>query len=294
MQVTEAYVALKSRFREAMNEIGVISDLQAIVWDYFELKCFSFGSPILGTSPLHPLTVTVDQNGLVLVADAGNRRVQTFDPDGKLLKTINTGPLTGVVSGPGGSVYTCHKRIEVFTSSGTFSHTIGRHGSEDGQFSSIRGMALSEDNLLHVLNEKQHRVLVFTSEGKYLPSFGEKDLGTPRGIAIDQGDIYIADNKICSRVLGFHSSGKRFRTIQHADMTGHLMGVAVSPTGFIYITDVNGLIWVFNPHGKFVRYISSFKGERIRLPGGIAISSEGMVYLSDVLARRILAFPALF
>lgn len=63
-------------FREALTEVGVIPDLQAIIWGYFERNKFTFGSQGDANGEFAmPLGVCVNKD-LVYVSDSDHNRVQ--------------------------------------------------------------------------------------------------------------------------------------------------------------------------------------------------------------------------
>ena len=61
-------------------------------------------------------------------------------------------------------------------------------------------------------------------------------------------------------------------------------GFAVDRRDKLYITDAQlGAILVYQPNGKFLRYIGNRKGERLfERPGGIAVDqASGHIYVAD-------------
>ena len=73
----------------------------------------------------NPHSLTIDSDGLILVADSGNNRVSVFKQDG------------------------------------TFDHCFGIEGTDDGQFKHPQGVALSPNGKLYVSDRDNHRVQVF-------------------------------------------------------------------------------------------------------------------------------------
>jgi DNA-binding beta-propeller fold protein YncE len=92
------------------------------------------------------------------------------------------------------------------------------------------------------------RVVQLTADGKFLRTFagrkgsGPGELDTPHGVAVDaQGRVLVADsgNK---RVSVFDENGTFLKTL-HAPSRG---GLAVTPDGSVYVSDVNaGAVTVF-------------------------------------------------
>ena len=73
-----------------------------------------------------------------------------------------------------------------------------RNGEGNGELNSPSGISTDSDNVVYV-TEGNHRVSVFTCEGKFLTSFGTKgsepgQFDEPYGIAVDKnGVVYVTD-----------------------------------------------------------------------------------------------------
>ena len=94
---------------------------------------------------------------------------------------------------------------------------VGSRGSADGQFQYPCGIVFDDSNNLFVVDGYNHRVQKFDIGGKYLLQFGSKGAGpgqlsSPRGIALRNGRLYIADsgNK---RVSIFQTTGQFCHTV---------------------------------------------------------------------------------
>lgn len=149
------------------NELLVLDTRQAAVLRYnrYDLKLKGrFGSRGTDYGQFnHPTTLTVNNNGEILVNDALNFRIQIFSPTGE------------------------------------FRHAFGKAGDSPGYFSRPKGIAVDSDNNIYVVDTLFDNVQIFDAKGGVLLSFGQSgqaagEFWMPTGIFIDQNDrIYVAD-----------------------------------------------------------------------------------------------------
>jgi len=86
-------------------------------------------------------------------------------------------------------------RIQIFSENHKHIRSIGSRGSGDGQFIDISGIAIDLKNgVIFGSDPKRGKVLAFTREGHFLYSFGE--FKSPAGIAFNtpKGQLWIADS----------------------------------------------------------------------------------------------------
>ena len=137
---------------------------------------------------------------------------------------------------------------------GKFIKKFGSEGIGDGQFNGPCGMSVDGDNRIIVTDWNNHRIQVFTSDGKFLFSFGDKGDGKllhPRfAIYHDNADVFV-----------------------------------VSDTG-------NDVIKVFDKHGGFVKSIGSPGLKRGELcgPRGLAIDKNSNIIVCDFENHRLQVF----
>ena len=88
--------------------------------------------------------------------------------------------------------------VQVLNSDLTFSSTFGKDGDGKGQFWYPTGIACDSAGEVYVADTNNHRIQVFTAEGKFVGIFGVcgQELSSPYGIAIDSSNmVYVSESK---------------------------------------------------------------------------------------------------
>ena len=168
-----------------------------------------------------PTGLAITREGLVAVSDYENKCVSLFDLDGKYRNRIGAGKLLGpkglAITKQGDLVVVDNKgsSVVIFSSEGKIKTKFGTRGSDLPQFAGPHFVAInSHENIIvtdfhnhsvkvtrHTLITELHDVCskVFTSEGKFIYSFGSKGEGNgqfngPTGVAVDtMNNIIVAD-----------------------------------------------------------------------------------------------------
>ena len=219
-------------------------------------RVLSFGSHGCGVGQfLDPWGVTVDGEGNIFVADKGNHRVQKFTSEGKFLAAAGTkgrGPLqflspTDVAFNAGDrKLYVADRdngRIQVLNSDLSFSSCFGKPGAVRGQFNYAMGVACDSTGKVFVADCANHRIQVFTAEGRCLNVFsrcGLDELRYPIGVAVDRnGRVYVTEGCSKRRVCVFTVEGQFVMTFG-----GHWVdanGLAVDSHGLVFVCANNGV-----------------------------------------------------
>jgi len=164
---------------------------------------------------------------------------------------------------------------------------------DDGLFQTAHSVTIDSQGFLWGTDSTDHVVYKFSPEGRLLMTLGKKGVAgdnksrdmfnQPNHVAIaPNGDIYVSDGYQNSRVVHFNSSGQFVRIIGgvKGSQPGELQlphGVALDSQGRILVNDSdNQRVSVFDKEGKFV--------ETWAFPsrGGIAVTTDDTVYISDV------------
>ena len=185
-------------------------------------------------------------------------------------------------------------RITIHDKDGEYLSHWGTHGSGDGEISSPSGLAIRDD-ILFVVDSKNHRVQKFTLDGKYLGQFGSfgdgpGQLNRPWGIGLDKdGNVFVADWRN-DRIQSFTADGKWLASFGQPGTGGDASvarkhggirlvprpvgvfnrptGVAVDKDGDIYVADwLNNRVQVLTPEGRF---ITEFTGDAALSRWGVA------------------------
>ncbi|MFN8528205.1 MAG: TIGR03663 family protein [Anaerolineae bacterium] len=164
-----------------------------------------------------PRDIVTDPQGYVYVADTGNKRIRVYTPNGEFVRDIGTGggdpgqlnePAGMAVSSDGRLFVadTWNRRISVFsTADGTALYQFPVLGwYEDLGNRPYIAVDLPRD-LLYVGDPDAGRILVYTTNGTCIGSFGQKGdpaqfmdntmFATISGLAVDaDGNVYIVDS----------------------------------------------------------------------------------------------------
>jgi tripartite motif-containing protein 71 len=266
----------------------------------------SFGSVGSANGQLKtPQGVTTDAQGNVWVADSENHRLQKFSPQGQYLSQFGSlGSANGQLNTPSdiavtasGDLWVVDKgndRIQKFSAQGAYLGQFGGLGSGQGQFNDPWGIAIGPNGTIWVSDRANNRIQQFTASGTFIRSVGNSGSGNgqfsgPVGIAVDpSNNVWVVD-RVNNRVQQFSSTGQylsQFGSKGSAD--GQFEGpraIEVAPSGNLVVTDrwLNR-VQVISPHGVPV---AVFGTGQVSGPEGIAIGSDGVIYLSSASGDRI-------
>jgi peptidylamidoglycolate lyase len=202
----------------------------------------------------------------------GNTTWITADGKGQVVVLVRTAPY-----------------FRVFTRDGAFVKAFG----SDVPFESAHSVTIDRQGFLWVTDSVAHAVYKLTADGRVLMTLGKKGVAgdnasrdlfnQPNHVAVaPNGDIYVSDGYVNARVVQFSTGGQFVRIIGgvKGSQPGQLQlphGVALDSRGRLLVNDSdNQRVSVFDASGTFVEswpYPSR---------GGIAVSADDTVYISDV------------
>ena len=252
-----------------------------------------------------PRAVAVDEDGHAWVADFGNHRVVTLDPDLQPLAAYGRqGGDVGQFQQPcalalaSGRVYvadTWNGRVQVLDRAGQAT------AEWRGSFFGPRGIAAGPDGRVYLADTGNHRVRVFDRDGNEIGAWGQRgagpsDLDEPMCVAVGaKGRVFVCDNGN-ARVSVFDSAGTFERSFA---VPGWRAGVysepkmAVAPAGMVWVTvPLAGVVRAYGPDGSMRRELTGPPGgPPFRTPLGIAYDDRGPSLLVTDLEHRVVRVP---
>ncbi len=131
-----------------------------------------------------------DKEGNIVVLEPHYQRVNQFSPEGKLVaqwgaRGTNAGqftlPRAVAVNSRGDlfvSEYTTLDRVQAFSGANrNLLMVFGRPGTGDGEFNRAEGLGIDGADRIYVADSCNHRIQIFSPEGKWLRSFGRAGRG---------------------------------------------------------------------------------------------------------------------
>ena len=179
--------------------------------------------------------------------------------------------------------------FRVFTPDGKPVKTWG----DAGLFNLAHSVHVAPDGALWASDPQAHVVHKFSPDGKLLMTLGKKGVAgddtsrdafnQPNGLGFaPNGDVFVSDGYVNSRVVQFTADGKFVRIIggKKGSAPGELQiphGVAIDPQGRIIVADSdNKRLSIFDKEGRFLKVIAAPSR------GGLATTPDGTIYVSDV------------
>jgi DNA-binding beta-propeller fold protein YncE len=172
-----------------------------------------------------------DTNGNIVIVEPHYQRVNHFAPDGTLVEQwgsrgTNLGqlvlPRSVVVNSRGDvfvSEYTTVDRVQGFSLQGRKPIlVVGRPGTGDGEFNRAEGLAVDAQDRIYVADSCNHRIQIFSRDGKWLKTYGKAgrgpgELSYPFDVRVDrEGRQYICEFGN-SRIQVFDTNNKPLEII---------------------------------------------------------------------------------
>ena len=150
-----------------------------------------------------------------------------------------------------------NKRVQIFSSDGTYLRSVGSEGDQEGEFDYPTGIAYLNNGNIVVADSINNRVQIFTERGEYLTQIGgegnlDHQFNYPWGLSVDSdGNIIVADsnNKL---IEIFTPSGQFLRKFGGEDLLVDPIHCIQKDQYFIVSDWGDNSIKVFNAEGNFL------------------------------------------
>jgi WD40 repeat protein len=212
------------------------------------------------------------------------------------------GGLTTWVAADGkGSVIVMVRAVPYFRVFTTDGKPVKTWGEDKSLFNQAHSIQFGPDGSLWATDPNDHVVHKFSADGKVLLTLGKKGVpgddtardafNRPNAVGFGpNGEIYVSDGYVNSRIVQFTGDGKFVRIIggKKGSGPGELQlphGVVVDRQGRIIVADSdNKRLSVFSKDGAFIKTLAAPSR------GGLVITADGTLYVSDVNAGAVTVF----
>jgi DNA-binding beta-propeller fold protein YncE len=181
-------------------------------------------------------------------------------------------------------------------------------------WSEVAAVATDSRDRVYVFDRGEHPVMVFDSDGTFVRAWGEGVFARPHGLFVGPDDSVYCTDDLDHTVRKFDQDGRLlltlgrsgqpsdsgatgmdYRTIVRACAPFHYpTNVAISPRGEIYVSDGygNARVHKFSPDGRLLVSWGEPGGGpgQFRIPHGIAVDREGVVFVADRENSRLQLF----
>lgn len=134
------------------------------------------------------------------------------------------------------------------------------------------------------------RVYDFVAKTNHLLTDNNSLLSKPIGLAIDSHDrLYVADGE-AGQIVVFNAEHQLLQFIKHPDLVRPAYLAVDDSKDRLYVSDgKDSKILIFDLSGKLIK---TFGQGQVILPQGIAVSSDGRIFVAEALMARISIFSA--
>ena len=257
-----------------------------------------------------PRGVAIAPNHDVWVSDSRKDCIEEFSEGGAFIREFGTpGSQPGELSSPQGiavdakgDVWVADSgnfRVEEFSETGAPLQSFGSPGASEGQFEDPVAVALGSQGHVFVVDsaplQNVDRVEEFSEQGAFVRAFSsagseeaELEFNGPKGIAIAEGNVWIAD-EFSSRIEEFsEATGRPLRRFGVAGAAPGALdlpaGVALDSEHHVWVADAGSdRIDEFTQDGGLLAsFGSTGSGEgQFLAPSALAVTPGGSVWVAD-------------
>ena len=242
--------------------------------------------------------VAIGTNDEIVIVDYAKKCVIVLDRNFALLAVIGKGSGDCRLVNPDGvavskdgiiavSDWGSSHQVKKYSLQGQLLSVIGnKKGNKHGQFSGPLGLVFSTTNMLHVVDEKNHRVQVFQPDNKFAFAFGSEgsnpgQFQKPVRIAIDTDNTVLISDYGGNHISLFSHTGSFISRIT----CDRPFAITVIPDGYIIAgcSGDNNKIRIWSPNHLLIHQFGkkgSQQGEFKNILG-IAMNSTGNITVAD-------------
>jgi len=160
-----------------------------------------------------------------------------------------------------------------------------------GGLSSPNGVAIDASGNLYVADSQNYGVGKIARNGTLVSMWGNHGAGPgqfeqPVAVAVDSIGNVFATDYVTNTIQEFSTTGVFIRSWNSNGtangMFSHPQGIAINTTNYLYMVDSgNQRVGIFRNDGVFVKYFRLGPPGNFTMPMGIALDSQGSVYVDD-------------
>ena len=243
--------------------------------------------------------VAVNSNGLLAVADYGNKCIHLLTATGALERSIGKGELGvglfGLTFDLEGNIWVAdwgNNRVVKLSQRGHLLRTVQNAGNKGDCFCNPTSVCVSPEGLVYICDRNNHHVTVHDEGGKFLFAFGSKGSGIrefdkPRDLAFgSNGLVYVVDDE--NGIVTVWSKGGTFEKDFKPKYAPH--SIAATSDGHLLITTfLCHNVMVYTVEGELIHQFGangSDLGEFHEICG-ITVDDKGLVYVADAGNYRV-------
>nr|XP_006825513.1 PREDICTED: tripartite motif-containing protein 2-like [Saccoglossus kowalevskii] len=279
------------RHEIVLNKYGAPADCNPYIIDVIDTKgLWKVGRTGVNNEEFNiPIDVSVNKKGNVLVADAGNKRIQILDSNGKYIGHIlvDLPHISGVAMAPNGNIVVVEwetKHVHVYNEN---REKIKQFTYKE--FVKPYGITVNSKGHILVADPEASYIFMFTSDGDFIMKIGKEEgegkLNNPHFVATGRkDDVIVSDSRHGLALFTQRGQFKRgIHQIGDDDKLYDSNGVAVDSHYNIVVADQGSTpnrILVLTYFGTVIQCLES-QHNKLSSPHGVAVTQDGYVIVAD-------------